>query len=40
MATVSWHVLHLPLAPTVLRQLPELQLLWEGNAATEDQDQN
>lgn len=31
MTTVSRHVLHLPLAPTILYQLPELQLIWEGN---------
>lgn len=29
MATVSWHVLHLPAAPTVLCQLPEFQLIWK-----------
>jgi len=28
----SRHVLHLPLTPTVLRQVPEFQLLWGGNA--------
>lgn len=34
-ATVSRHVLHLPLTPTVLRQLPEFQLLWERNAQSQ-----
>lgn len=31
MAAVSRHVLHSPLAPAVLCQLPEFQFLWEGN---------
>lgn len=28
-ATVSWHLLHLPLTSSVLCQFPELQLIYE-----------
>ena len=35
MTTVSGHVLHLPLAATILCRLPALQLLWDGNAQSD-----
>lgn len=31
-ATVSWHLLHLPLTSSILCQFPELQLFCEANA--------